>query len=330
MQKRILGAALAGAFLATTAVAAGSYRVLERIKGPDGGWDFARVDTATNRLYVTRGTFVMAMDLASRKIVSGLAPGRHLHDALPVNGGRELLITDGDAGTAVFASAATGATIATVKVGRNPDAAALDPKTGLVLVMNHSDGTITLLDPRAHKAVGSIAVGGDLEVAAPDGSGRVYVNVEDKNETALIDVARRAVVRRFPLPGCDGPTGVAYDPGRSWVIASCDGATDVVNADTGALVKTLKTGKAADGVALDEKRKFAFVAGREGSLSVISLNGPSPSVVQVIKTARNNRTLALDPRNGQVYLPVADLLPAPKGQLPKAVPGTFRVLVVGS
>lgn len=330
MKKSILGLAIAGVLVSGAAAAAGGYRVVDQIKGPDGGWDFARIDPGSNRLLVTRGTSVMALDLGSGKVTAGLAPGQRLHDALPVNGGRELLVTNGDAGTAVFADAHTGAALATVQTGKNPDATALDPSTGLVLVMNHSDGTIALLDPRTHKTAGRIEVGGDLEMAAPDGAGRAYVNVENKNETVLVDVAHRKVLRRIPLPGCEGPTGVAYYPARKWVIAACDGATDVVDARTGKLVKTLKTGKEADGVAIDARRGLAFVPGREGSLSILSLRGRSPAVVQVLKTEANNRTLALDERSGRVYLPVAQLAPAPDGQKPTPVPGTFHVLVVGS
>lgn len=330
MKTSILALAIAGALASGAAAAAGGYRVIDEVKGPDGGWDFARIDPVSNRLLVTRGTSVMSLDLATGKVAAGLAPGQRLHDALPVNGGRELLVTNGDAGTAVFVDARTGATHATVQTGKNPDATALDPATGLVLVMNHSDGTIALVDPRTHAAAGRIEVGGDLEMAAPDGAGRAYVNVENKNETVLVDIAHRKVLRHIALPGCDGPTGVAYDKSRRWIVAACDGATDVVDARTGKLVKTLKTGKEADGVALDARRGLAFVPGREGSLSVVSLKGRAPAVVQVLKTEANNRTLALDERSGRIYLPVAQLAPAPEGQKPAPVPGTFHVLVVGS
>ena len=318
----------AGLAVASTAAAAGAWRISERIPGPDGGWDFARVDAANNRLLVTRGSSLMSVDLASRKVTGGLAAGERLHDALPVNGGREILVTYGNANAARFVDGQTGATLATVPTGKNPDAAGQDPKTGLVLVMNHSGGDITLIDPKSHKAVGTIAVGGDLEVVDFDGAGHAFVNVEDRNETAVIDVAARKVTRRIKLPGCDGPTGIAYHARRRWLVASCDGATTIVEAAGGKLVKTLPSGKEADGVGLDEGRDTAFVAGRDGTLTVISLDGKAPSVAQVLKTEPDNRTLAVDPRDGRVYIPVARLATAPGAARPTPVPGTFQVLVV--
>src|SRR4051794_23188304 len=92
---RIAGVALALLALATAAQAAGSgYRVLDKIAGPDGRWDYVRVDTAHNRVLLTHGGSVMAIDLAS-KAVSSFDQGAILHDAMPVNGGAEVLVTHG-------------------------------------------------------------------------------------------------------------------------------------------------------------------------------------------------------------------------------------------
>lgn len=324
--------AFAAAMLAASAAQAATpgYRVIERIAGPDGGWDFLRVDAAHNRLLVTRGTSVMAVDLASGKIEAGLAPGKRLHDALPVNDGAEMLVTNGGSNTAVFADARTGAPGVGVPTGENPDALVYDPKSRLVLVMNHTGGDVTLVDAAQHRAVGAIPVGeGGLEAAAADGEGRVFVNVEERNQIAVIDVAARKVVARYALPGCDGPTGLAYAPRHRWLIAACDGATAVVEARSGKPVRTLKTGKEADGVAYDAAQELAFVPGREGSLSLISLKGERPELVQVLKTDGGVRTLALDPRTGRVYLPAADFAAAKAGEKPAQQPGSFHVLVVG-
>lgn len=76
-----------GALLAQPVMAAPTYKVIDRIPGPDGGWDYVRVDAKNNRVLVARGTSVMAVDLATRAVTPSLASGGRLHDALPVNGG---------------------------------------------------------------------------------------------------------------------------------------------------------------------------------------------------------------------------------------------------
>ena len=97
-----------------------------------------------------------------------------------------------------------GAEVATVKTGEGPDAAAFDAEVRPGAGDGPRGGDVTLIDAKTHKAVGSIAVGGDLEAAAVDGAGQAFVNVENKNEIAVIDMAQRKVVARYPLAGCDG------------------------------------------------------------------------------------------------------------------------------
>lgn len=330
MRPWIMG--FAGLLIAAGAVHAtpSGYHVVDRIAGPDGGWDYARVDPAHNRVLVTHGTSVMAIDLAS-KAVSSFGPGQRLHDALPIKDGAEVAVTNGGTNTVVFIDAKTNSPIVTVDTGKGPDAAELDPKTGLVLVMDHLGGQVTLVDPRSHKVVGTIEVGGALEAAVADGSGKAYVNVENKNEIAVLDIPGRKVLARYPLTGCDGPTGLAYDAADRLLIAGCDGSSDVVDAKSGKVVQTLATGKGADGAVFDARRKLAFVsAGRAGTLAVISLAGGKPVLVDTVPTQVGARTIALDPRSGRLYLPTAKYLPpATPGGRPTTQPGSFQVLVVG-
>jgi YVTN family beta-propeller protein len=320
-----------GLFTAASAQAAGTgYHVVDRIGGPDGGWDYVRVDTANNRVLVAHATSVMAVDLATRAVTPGLAPGLMLHDPLPVSGA-QMLVTNGGSATAVFADARTGATLATVKTGIGPDAAAMDARSGLILVMNHRGGDVTLIDAKTRAAVGTVPVGGELEAAVVDGAGRAYVNVEDKNQIAVIDLAQRKVTARYPLAGCDGPTGLAYDAADRQLIAACDGSTVVADAATGKIVATLKTGPGADGVAYDPAQRLAFVpSGRAGTLSVVSIGKGKAAIVDTVPTQVGARTIALDPRSGRLYLPTAKYGIAPAGGgRPPMLPGTFELLVVG-
>jgi DNA-binding beta-propeller fold protein YncE len=313
------------------AQAAGSgYHVVDRIPGPDGGWDYIRVDEANNRVLATHGTSVMAVDLAT-KAVSSMAPGVILHDAMPVNGGAEVLVTNGGTATAVFVNAKTGAVMATVPTGKGPDAAAFDSKTGLALVMDHAGGQITLIDPKTHIVAGTIDIGGDLEAAVADGTGKAFVNVENKNEIVAVDLVAKKVLAHYPLAGCDGPTGLAYDAADKLLIAACDGATDVVDAKTGKVVQTLATGKGADGIAFDAKQKLAFVpSGREGTLAIIAFAKGKGTIIDTVPTQVSARTIALDPRTGRVYLAAATYgAAATPGRRPPMTPGSFQILVVG-
>ena len=315
--------------LLSQAVAASpTYKIVDRIPGPDGGWDYVRVDAPNDRVLVARATYIMTVNLTSREVTPNLAPGQRLHDALPVNG--EILVTNGGNATAVFADAKTGATLATVPTGKGPDAATFDPQSGLVLVMDHAGGQVTLIDPKTHAAVGTVDIGGAMEAAAVSGS-RAYVNVEDRNEIAVVDIARRVVVTRWALPGCDAPTGIALIASGKRLIAACDGSSVIVEIASGKVLQSLPTGKGADGVAYDRKRNRAFVsAGRDGRLDVIDLDGNRARIVQTLATQVSARTIAIDDRTGRLYLPAATMgaAPAGGGRTP-VVPGSFVLLVIG-
>jgi DNA-binding beta-propeller fold protein YncE len=198
------------------------------------------------------------------------------------------------------------------------------------MVIAHAGGKVTLVDPKTRQAVGDIDVGGTLEEGVADGQGRGYVAIEDKHEIAVLDLKDRKVTARWALPGCDGPTGLAYDPQDKLLIGACDGATAVVSASDGHVVAMLPTGKGADGAVYDPKARLAFIpAGRDGTLSVIGFKGGKPAVLETVPTQKGARTIALDERTGRLYLPSATYVVSAQTGRPTPVAGTFQVIVVG-
>lgn len=312
---------------AGASAAPAAYHITDKIAGPDGGWDYVRVDPSRDRVLVTRGGTVTAIDLKT-KAASVFAAGARLHIALPVNGGSEILLTNGGTDGVIFVDAATGKVLANVATGKGPDSAALDPATGMILVVNHSGGDVTLIDPKTHAVVGTITVGGTLEELVADGKGRAYVNVEDKNELVILDLKARKVVGHYPLTGCEGPTGVAYDAADKIVLSACNGATALTDAATGKVLQTIATGKGADGIAWDARRKIALVsAGGDGVLNVIAVDKGKGVLVQTLPTARGARTIGIDDRTGNVFLPSAEYAADANGRR-AMTPGSFRLIVI--
>jgi DNA-binding beta-propeller fold protein YncE len=307
--------------------------VIGAIPGPDGGWDFASVDADARRLYVAHGDAVMAVDLDSGKVEAKKSmEGKGLHAVLPLPDGR-ILTTNGGNNTATLFDAATGNIIAAIPTGQKPDAAIFDQPSGLALVMNARSGDVTLIDPKTATSPGRIEVGGALEYAAVDGHGKAFVNIEDKNEIAVLDIAGRKVLTRYALPGCDGPTGLAIGPDNGLLIAACaNGKAIALSAKDGGIAATLPIGLRPDGVIFDPNRKVFFIPCGEGSLAVIAAKyGAAPAIVATIQTQNGARTGALDVKTGRLYLPTADFRdPAPGEKRRTVVPGTFRILVVGS
>ena len=328
LKMKVALAAIAAALIAAAPAPAPSYRMKASIAGPDGGWDLASVDPIAHRLYVARTDGVMAVDLRTGKVTPAIVPSQRGHAALAIPGSREIVSTNGTSKTALLFDGLTGKVRATISTGKKPDAAAYDPRTRTVWIMNPDSGSITVVDPQSAKVVATVPVSGSLELGAVDGEGHLFVNVEDRNEVAVIDTRSRSLVTRFALPGCDGPTGIAYAPDAKLLVSACANGLAIVSARDGRTVATLAIGPRPDGALYDPRRHVALIpSGGDGTLAVIRLSG-TPTVIDRIATAKGSRTAALDPSTGRIYLPSADFAPPVGQDRPKMIPGTFRVLVL--
>ena len=69
-----------------------NYRIVERIKVPDGGFDYATFDAATGHVYMPRGAYTTVIDVKTGK-ASQLASGVSNHMALPVPGTNLIVFT---------------------------------------------------------------------------------------------------------------------------------------------------------------------------------------------------------------------------------------------
>jgi len=330
MRKTLIAAAATALFAtAAAALPVSTPQVAERIAVPDGGWDLLSVDQEARRVLVARTDGVTAIDLADGKVTPRVVAGSRLHAVVPIPHSGLALATAGGTNSAILFDVRTGKVRAEIKTGANPDAAIYEPASRNVWVMNAKDGSITIVDPRAAKAVGTIPVGGALELPALDGHGHLFVNVEDKNEIVEIALAGRKVVKHIPLPGCDGPTGLAYAADGVLISACGNGVAKLVRAADGKLVGDIAIGPRPDGAFADPGRRRAYIpSGGDGTLAIIDTSGPLPRKVATVETQRGARTGAVDLDSGRVYLPAAHYETAAPGQRPRMVPGSVQILVV--
>jgi DNA-binding beta-propeller fold protein YncE len=303
--------------------------VTARIPLHDGRWDILTVDPATSQVLIGRGDGVDAVDTRTSRVTPHLVTGTGFHSVTVVPGTRLAVATEA-AGIAIVFDPSTGKVAGEVKTDPDADATVYEPASRTVWVMNGDSGTITIVDPVAVKAVGSVAIGGALEFAALDGRGHLFVNVEDKNELAEVDVARRSVMRRIALAGCEKPTGLAYLSSGVLLSACANGVAKITRASDGKALGDMAVGPRPDGAFADEARHRAYIpSGGDGTLSVIDTSGPLPRKIATVQTEVGARTGAVDPTSGTVYLPAAKFgPPAAAGGRPQILPGSVELLVV--
>lgn len=303
--------------------------IVHRIAGADGKWDLVSVDAEARRLLVGRGNGVMAVDLDSEKVTPVFVRGDGIHAVLVIPGTRIGVAAAREPDSAILFDADTGEIRATLPAGNGPDAASYDPATRTVWVMNAHGGTATVIDPFLAKVVATVTIGGGLELTAVDGNGRLFVNIEDQDKTAVIDTSNREVVARFPLDGCEGPTGLDYLPNGLLITSCANLVAKVLRAADGAVVGTIPIGPHPDGVFHDASRNRAYISsGDDGSLTVIDTSGAVPRLLKKLPTQASAKTGTVDVSTGLVYLPAAQLDKPAAGAKPEPIAGTFQILVV--
>lgn len=306
------------------------YHITGHIAGPDGLWDYASVDQRARRLYVARQGGIMAIDLQTGKVTPYLFRSPVIHLPLPIGNGR-LLATTGTSNTAVILNGITGEVLATIPTGADPDSAAYDRGTGLAITFNRGSTNTTIINISKATVVGGFKLPGEAEFSIADGRGTVYVNLTTLAAIAVIDLASEKIVRTIPMPGCEEPTGLAFDAADKLLISACtNGIAEIMSATDGHEIRRIKIGTHPDAAMFDPVRRLAFIpSAGNGTLSIISIKDPDHiEPVQTMTTKRGIRTGAVDLDTGKVYLPAAKLIP-PKspGHWPSVAHGTFEILV---
>ena len=300
--------------------------------GGEGKWDFPSVDSAAHRLYLSRGTHVMIVDTESGKVLGDIPDTPGVHGiAIASDLGRGYISVGKSNQVKVF-ELATNRVIASIEVGSKPDAILYDPPSHQVFAFNGHSNSASVIDAKTLSVVDTIALGGGPEFAEADGSGAIFVNIEDKNEVAQLDVRTHKVAARWPLPGCEGPTGLALDVAHHRSFSVCANAKmTILDTISGKPIATLPIGARVDAAAFDPARQDVFSANGDGTLTVVHESDSNHfAVAQVVKTASGARTIALDPTTHKMYLPSASFGPAKgaKDEDDGILPGTFAVLVV--
>ncbi len=335
-----LSASLALLVAGVALAAAGpGYKVVTTYKiGGDGGWDYLTADAAARRLYISRATHVMVLDLDSGKTVGDIPDTPGVHGiALAPELGRGF-VSNGREGTVSIFDIKTLATSSKVKVGDNPDAILYDPATKRVFTFNGRSHDSTAIDAAKGTVLGTIKLDGKPEFAASDGQGEIFVNIEDKSELTAIDPNKLVVKSTWPLAPCKEPSGLAIDRKNRRLFAGCDNKMmAVVNADTGKVLATPAIGEGVDATTFDDETGLAFAScGEDGVLTVVREESPNKfSVAENVPTQKGARTLALDSKTHNVYVVTAKFGPPPAATADNPhprhsiLPDSFVVLIVG-
>jgi glutamine cyclotransferase len=307
--------------------------------GGDGGFDYVNADVAGRRLYVARRgdkPRITIFDLDSLNSI-GEIPNVSGHGAVV-----DPKTHHGFASSkpVVMFDSNTLMPIKTIEVQGNPDGMFFDAFNQRVYVFSHVAPDATVIDAKDGTVLGTIDLGGAPEQAISDGKGRLFVDVEDKANIAVVDAKTMKVTAHYDLTGKGGTcAGLALDAKNGILFASCRNPQNmvVVNADSGKILATLPIGRGTDGAVFNPNTMEAFSSQVDGTLSIVKENSPTDFVLeQNLETIPSAKTLTLDAKTNRVLLIGGEFPPAPprppgggQGNPNPMVPGSFSILVVG-
>jgi hypothetical protein len=300
--------------------------------GGEGGFDYITVDAKNHRLYVPRSTHTMVIDSESGKTIADIPGQKHNHGVAIVPDAGRGFISDG-AGAIVIFDLKTNAVLGTIAARPDADGIIFDPASGLVLCVSGDDGVLMPLkpdvDPTNGKIDPPIELGGKAEYLASDGAGKVYVNLEDKSQVAVVDIKARKVLAHWPVAPGGTPVGMSMDTKNRRLFVGCRNPQKliVMSTDDGKVLADLPIGAGVDATKFDGSQAFAST--REGKLTVVGESSPGKfEVVQTVTTGVGTKTMDVDPEAHKIYMPTAEFEEAKAGARPQAKPGSFMIVVV--
>lgn len=317
------------------AAAQGTWAVEKTLHiGGEGGWDYITVDARNHRLYVPRSTHTMVIDADSGKTIADIPGQKHNHGVALVPEAGRGFITDG-AGSIVIFDLKTNAVLATVAAKPDADGIIFDQASGLVLAVSGDEGVLMTLKPDADPKTAAIDppidLGGKPEFLASDGAGKVYVNLEDKSQVAVVDIKSRKVLAHWPVAPGGSPVGLAIDAQKGRLFIGCRNPQKmiVMSTDDGRVLADLPIGVGVDATRFDANHAFASC--RDGNLEIVGESAPGKfEISQTVTTPVGARTMDVDSNTHKLYLPTAEFEPQKPGATgrPAMKPGTFMVVVV--
>jgi len=327
---RLLSSALCLAMAAAAPAIAASnnlpYTVAKHYPlGGAGGWDYLSFDAATHHLFIARDDRVMVVDTDSGKLAAEIPGMQHAHGVALLPAKFQAFVSNGHGDNVTVVDTQRLKVTGHIAIsGKDPDAIVFDDASGHLLTMNGHSNNISVIDVEAGKELATIAVPGRPEFAVADGKGQLFLNLEDKNQLAQVDLTAKKVLNVWSLGPCDGPTGLAFDAAHQRLFSVCaNGWMIVTDAKDGHQVAKLPISQDPDAVVFDAQRRVVLSSGGQGALSVVAQDDADHyRVIGSLPTQKGARTLALDPQSHAVYLVAANA-----GGKGKPVDG-FGVLVV--
>jgi DNA-binding beta-propeller fold protein YncE len=262
------------------------------LPGIEGAFDHMDIDVKGQRLFIPaeQAQLVEVVDVKNGKRLRTISSVRWPSTIAYHPQSDEIFVSDREDGSVKVLSGQTYELVKTIKLQKGADNATYDPATQYFYVRYAGANAglpytlIGIIDTAKKENIGDIRVESAniqaMVIEPGSGPKRMYADLADKHQIAVIDLQKRAVVATWPTaPECQGPFAGAVDYAHHRLFVGCrmypvqsqwwmPGRMIVMNTDTGERVATFDAVGGSDEMFFDAASQRIYLQGYEGIADV--------------------------------------------------------------
>ena len=278
------------------------------LDGVEGRIDHLGVDVQGKRLYIAalgnNSMEVIDLDAGKRiKSVGGLKKPTGVR-VLPES--RKVVVASGEDGKVRIFSPDLKL-LGTINDLDDADNVRLSPD-GKLAYVGYGEGAIAVIDPQQFKVIDSIKLDAHPEAFQLETNGlRLFVNVPDAKQVAVIDREKRAVVAKWPIHDAQANFPMALDEANHRLFIGCRKPAKVLVLDTeaGKSVSSMDCSGDTDDLFYDGSTKRLYVTGGDGSMNTFEqTDADHYRLLETLQSAPGARTSLFVPEMGMLYVAI--------------------------
>jgi hypothetical protein len=264
------------------------------------------IDLPRKRLMVAElgNNTVDVIDLSTHTLVHRISGLHEPQGVGYVDRADTIVIANAGDGSVRLINAGDFSLFGRVELRDDADNVRLDPRNGLVVV-GYGSGGLALIDPVSHAKVADIPLPAHPEGFQIDPSGgRVYVNIPDAHQIAVVDLDARKLVASWPTHNASANFPMAFSPSPLLIATVFRRAPGLLLLDpvTGEERKRLSACSDADDVFFDPQRARIYISCGAGEIAVLEHKGTDWASLGAIETASGARTSLFVPELDRLFV----------------------------
>jgi YVTN family beta-propeller protein len=282
------------------------------LPGIVGKFDHFAIDLTGKRLFVaaTGNHSVEVIDLSTGKVEQSISGLGKPHGLAWVASTHTLYVADGDLAELRQYRGLPLALAGSIKLSEDADDMVYNGSNHLLFVghggSEAAPARIAVVDTDGFRLKADIAVASHPEALEIDQQNqRIFANIADSNEVAVLDGAGNAVTGKWKLSGAGHNVPLTYDTERHVLYIACrtPAVLLALDAATGQELARIPTGEGADDIFFDSRVHRIYVIAGAGEVNVYQadVRGVLRSV-GTVSTIAGAKTALFVPSQSQLYV----------------------------